>query len=151
MADMTQFLQEVTKAFETSKNIPKDELIFTYDGVLYPTATCDMDTFKALETFETREDDVMLAAYPKCVVWGSYFDHAVVWNKHLDTDTVLLMTFEDMKEILSTPEATREGSKRRANSGSPTPQKDTPEQPASSSAHKRSRFASPTSDTEPIN
>ncbi|XP_073483905.1 sulfotransferase 6B1-like isoform X4 [Aquarana catesbeiana] len=98
MADMTQFLQEVTKAFETSKNIPKDELIFTYDGVLYPTATCDMDTFKALETFETREDDVMLAAYPKCVVWGSYFDHAVVWNKHLDTDTVLLMTFEDMKE-----------------------------------------------------
>ncbi|XP_073483903.1 sulfotransferase 6B1-like isoform X2 [Aquarana catesbeiana] len=99
MADMTQFLQEVTKAFETSKNIPKDELIFTYDGVLYPTATCDMDTFKALETFETREDDVMLAAYPKCVVWGSYFDHAVVWNKHLDTDTVLLMTFEDMKEV----------------------------------------------------
>ncbi|XP_040206802.1 sulfotransferase 6B1-like [Rana temporaria] len=209
MADMTQFLQEITKAIENSKNIPKDEVIFTYNGVLYPTAVCDMVTFKALETFETREDDVMLAAYPKCgsnwttmllhsivhavhnkhpsaiipmiefkstdkfeklkadssprvlathfhyedipksffekkvkilvmfrnpkdtavslfhfynnnpilptynsfdtffsdfmsgkVVWGSYFDHAVVWNKHLDTDTLLLMTFEDMKEDL---------------------------------------------------
>ncbi|XP_073483904.1 sulfotransferase 6B1-like isoform X3 [Aquarana catesbeiana] len=86
MADMTQFLQEVTKAFETSKNIPKDELIFTYDGVLYPTATCDMDTFKALETFETREDDVMLAAYPKCGSnWTTMLLHSIVHavhNKH---------------------------------------------------------------------
>lgn len=34
------------------------------------------------------------------VTWGSYFDHAINWNKHLDEDTVLLMTFEDMKEDL---------------------------------------------------
>ncbi|XP_018412868.1 PREDICTED: sulfotransferase 6B1-like [Nanorana parkeri] len=209
MADVTRFQEEITKAFEAAKNIPKDELIFTYNGVLYPAATCNIDTFKALETFEAREDDIMMAAYPKCgsnwsvmllhnivhtvhnkqppalipiiefkspnkfekleaepsprvlgthfyydnipksfsekkakilvvfrnpkdtavsmfhfynsnpmlpnynsfdtffpdfisgkVVWGSYFDHAVVWNKHLDSDTVLLLTFEDMKEDL---------------------------------------------------
>ncbi|CAI9557459.1 unnamed protein product [Staurois parvus] len=209
MADFTQFHKELTKAFEASKNIPKDELMFTYEGVLYPTATCNIDTFKALETFETREDDIMMAAYPKCgsnwsimllhsmvhtvhnkqpcplipiiefkspnkfeilkadssprvlathfnydqipksffekkvkilvifrnpkdtavsmfhfynnnpeipnynsfddffpdfmsgkVAWGSYFDHAIVWNKHLNKDSVLLMTFEDMKEDL---------------------------------------------------
>ncbi|XP_072265384.1 sulfotransferase 6B1-like [Pyxicephalus adspersus] len=209
MADMTKFGQEVTKAFEAAKSIPKDKMIFTYNGVMYPTATCDIDTFKALETFETREDDVMLVAYPKCgsnwsmlllhsivyavhkkqpsslipliefkspnkfeklkaeasprvlgthfiyddipksffekkvkmlvvfrnpkdtavslfhfynnnpmlpdynsfdeffpdfmsgkVVWGSYFDHAVAWNEHLDLDTILLMTFEEMKEDL---------------------------------------------------
>ncbi|XP_063773961.1 sulfotransferase 6B1-like isoform X1 [Pseudophryne corroboree] len=33
------------------------------------------------------------------VIFGSYFDHAVAWNKHLD-DTNLLLTFEDMKEDL---------------------------------------------------
>ncbi|XP_072265383.1 sulfotransferase 6B1-like [Pyxicephalus adspersus] len=210
MADMSEFLHAVKEAIEASKNIPKDDLIFTYNGVTYPTATCDFDTFKALETFETREDDVMLAAYPKCgsnwtamilhsivhavhnkhpsafipmiefkapnkfeklkadssprvlsthfhydnipktffekkvkillvfrnpkdtavslfhfynsnpilpnynsfddffpdfmsgnVVWGSYFDHAAVWNNYLDKDTILLMTFEDMKEDLA--------------------------------------------------
>ncbi|XP_073483911.1 sulfotransferase 6B1-like isoform X2 [Aquarana catesbeiana] len=179
MAENPQFQKEITKAFEAAKNIPKDELLFLYNGVLFPTATCNIDTFKALETFETRDDDIMIAAYPKCgsnwsimllhsmvlavhnkqpcalipiiefkspnkfeilvifrnpkdtavsmfhfynnnpmlptynsfddffpdfmsgkVAWGSYFDHAIDWNKHLDEDTVLLMTFEDMKEDL---------------------------------------------------
>ncbi|XP_063773962.1 sulfotransferase 6B1-like isoform X2 [Pseudophryne corroboree] len=208
MASKQQFAEEVRKAFEEAKNIPKDKLIFTYNGVLYPAATCDSDTFKAIESFETRDDDLMLVAYPKCgsnwammllhsivhtvhnkepppiipliefraanklerlkaepspralgthlnydyipqsffekkvkmlvvfrnpkdtaaslfhfynnnpmlptynswddffpdfmagkVIFGSYFDHAVAWNKHLD-DTNLLLTFEDMKEDL---------------------------------------------------
>ncbi|XP_069500852.1 sulfotransferase 6B1-like isoform X1 [Ambystoma mexicanum] len=33
------------------------------------------------------------------VLWGSYFDHAVLWNKHIDDPTVLLMTFEELKEV----------------------------------------------------
>ncbi|KAM4693509.1 sulfotransferase 6B1-like [Discoglossus pictus] len=32
------------------------------------------------------------------VCWGSYFDHAVAWNKHIDDKNVLIVTFEDMKE-----------------------------------------------------
>ncbi|KAM4772729.1 sulfotransferase 6B1-like [Rhinophrynus dorsalis] len=34
------------------------------------------------------------------VCWGSYFDHAVAWNKHIDDNDVLIMTFEEMKEDL---------------------------------------------------
>ncbi|XP_056419337.1 sulfotransferase 6B1-like [Hyla sarda] len=204
-----KFTEELKKAFDAAKNTPKDELIFTYNGVMYPTSTCDIETFQTIETFEAREEDLMMVAYPKCgsnwtmlllhgivyaaykkepsaiipliefkapdkfeklkaqpsprvlgthlhydnipqpffdkkvkllvtfrnpkdtavslfhfynnnpmlptynswddffpdfmagkVVWGSYFDHAVVWNKHLDEDTILLVTFEDMKEDL---------------------------------------------------
>ncbi|XP_056419339.1 sulfotransferase 6B1-like isoform X2 [Hyla sarda] len=173
------FLEDMKKAFDAFKNTPKDELLFTYNGVMYPTAICDTETFQTIETFEAREEDLMMVAYPKCgtnwtmlllngildaaykkepakvipmiefkapnkfemlvsfrnpkdtavslfnfyknnpvlptynswddffpdfmagkVIWGSYFDHAVVWNKHIDKDTVLLKTFEDMKEDL---------------------------------------------------
>ncbi|MEE6475074.1 hypothetical protein FKM82_010608 [Ascaphus truei] len=34
------------------------------------------------------------------VFWGSYFDHALAWNKHIDEENVLIITFEDMKEDL---------------------------------------------------
>ncbi|XP_077200292.1 sulfotransferase 6B1-like isoform X2 [Paroedura picta] len=34
------------------------------------------------------------------VAWGSYFDHAVAWNKHIDDENVLLLTYEDLKEDL---------------------------------------------------
>ncbi|XP_044147160.1 sulfotransferase 6B1-like [Bufo gargarizans] len=204
-----KFMEEFKKVIEASKNIPKEDLLFTYNGVIYPTSICDVDTFKTMETFEAREDDLMMVAYPKCgsnwtssllhrllraaynkesssifpllefkapnkfeklkvepsprflgthlkydnipqsffdkkvkmmvvfrnpkdtavslfhfcnnnpvlptynswdeffpdfmagkVVFGSYFDHAVAWNKHLDDDTILLTIFEDMKEDL---------------------------------------------------
>ncbi|KAM4693518.1 sulfotransferase 6B1-like [Discoglossus pictus] len=34
------------------------------------------------------------------VVWGSYFDHAVAWNKHIDDEGVFIITFEQMKKDL---------------------------------------------------
>ncbi|XP_075451081.1 sulfotransferase 6B1-like [Ascaphus truei] len=34
------------------------------------------------------------------VLWGSYFDHALAWNKHIDEENVLIITFEEMKEDL---------------------------------------------------
>ncbi|XP_066452038.1 sulfotransferase 6B1-like [Eleutherodactylus coqui] len=209
MDNIPQFHEEMKKILDSVKNVPKEALVFTYNGVMYPAAICDTDTFKDIESFEAREDDLMLVSYPKCgshwahsllhsivgakekkeapfgipviefkvyhkyvkentvssprilathlhyhnipqsffdkkvkmlvvfrnpkdtavsffhfynnnsvlpsydtwddffpdfmagkVVNGSYFDHAVTWNKHLDEDTVLLMTFEDMKEDL---------------------------------------------------
>ncbi|XP_063773960.1 sulfotransferase 6B1-like [Pseudophryne corroboree] len=208
MATKEQLLDGLRKAFQGTSDIPQDKMLFTYNGVIYPSATCNIPTFKTIETFEAREDDIMLVAYPKCgsnwsmkllhdmvhaiynigpssvipliefglpdkfeklkeepsprvlethlhydnipkpffeknvkmlvvfrnpkdtaasmfhfyknnplipsynswdeffpdfmagkVVWGSYFDHAVAWNKHLN-EKVLLMTFENMKEDL---------------------------------------------------
>ncbi|XP_069486782.1 sulfotransferase 6B1 isoform X2 [Ambystoma mexicanum] len=34
------------------------------------------------------------------VVWGSYFDHAIAWNKHMDEEGCLIITYEDLKENL---------------------------------------------------
>ncbi|XP_066452039.1 sulfotransferase 6B1-like [Eleutherodactylus coqui] len=209
MDNNSQFHEDLKKILDAVKNVSKEALVFTYNGVMYPAAICDTDTFKDIESFEAREEDLMLVSYPKCgtnwaisllysivgakykkeapscmpaiefkaynkslkentvssprilathlhyhnipqsffdkkvkmlvvfrnpkdtavsffhfynnnpalpdydtwddffpdfmtgkVLWGSYFDHADAWNKHLDEDTVLLMTFEDMKEDL---------------------------------------------------
>ncbi|XP_034164618.2 sulfotransferase 6B1 [Pangasianodon hypophthalmus] len=34
------------------------------------------------------------------VGWGSYFDHALGWEKHMDDPNVLIVTFEELKENL---------------------------------------------------
>lgn len=33
------------------------------------------------------------------VSWGSYFDFAINWNKHLDDENVKLILYEDLKEV----------------------------------------------------
>ncbi|XP_019405268.1 PREDICTED: sulfotransferase 6B1-like isoform X2 [Crocodylus porosus] len=34
------------------------------------------------------------------VVWSSYFDHALAWNRHIDDENVLIITYEELKENL---------------------------------------------------
>ncbi|KAI5101396.1 sulfotransferase 6B1 [Silurus meridionalis] len=34
------------------------------------------------------------------VCWGSYFDHALAWEKHVDDPNVLIVTYEELKENL---------------------------------------------------
>lgn len=55
----------LNKVLVESAGIPPEELIFSYKGVLYPAAVCNPDTFQALESFEARTDDIILAGYPK--------------------------------------------------------------------------------------
>lgn len=33
------------------------------------------------------------------VGWGSYFDHAVTWNKHIEDENIMIITYEDLKEV----------------------------------------------------
>ncbi|XP_050565956.1 sulfotransferase 6B1 [Cygnus atratus] len=35
------------------------------------------------------------------VGWGSYFDHAVTWNKHIEDKNTMIITYEDLKENLT--------------------------------------------------
>ncbi|XP_049687447.1 sulfotransferase 6B1 [Accipiter gentilis] len=35
------------------------------------------------------------------VVWGSCFDHAVTWNKHIEDDNTMIIMYEDLKENLT--------------------------------------------------
>ncbi|KAE8601661.1 hypothetical protein XENTR_v10013751 [Xenopus tropicalis] len=34
------------------------------------------------------------------VCWGSYFDHVIEWNKHIDDENIMIVTFEEMKKDL---------------------------------------------------
>ncbi|XP_041418666.1 sulfotransferase 6B1 isoform X1 [Xenopus laevis] len=209
MANREKFAEHVNKMIDDLKDLQQDKLLFRYNGVLYPSLMCNQETFEALNSFETREDDIMLAAYPKCgtnwtlhlledmvhavhkkdptgfipvleftgenkfekfkeeasprilvthlsydgipknlfnkkykilvvfrnpkdtalsyyhfyknnpvfptysswdtffedfmtgnVCWGSYFDHVLEWNKHIDDENIMIVTFEEMKEDL---------------------------------------------------
>ncbi|MBN3312852.1 ST6B1 Sulfotransferase, partial [Atractosteus spatula] len=57
---------ELDKKVEAAKRMKEEDKLYRYNGLLYPTIMCSPENLKALETFEAREDDVMLAAYPKC-------------------------------------------------------------------------------------
>ncbi|XP_010002876.1 PREDICTED: sulfotransferase 6B1 [Chaetura pelagica] len=35
------------------------------------------------------------------VLWGSYFDHAVTWNKHIEDENIMTIIYEDLKENLT--------------------------------------------------
>ncbi|XP_053565240.1 sulfotransferase 6B1 [Bombina bombina] len=210
MAEKKTYNEDLLKMFEAAKQSPPEKLMFTYKGVLYASSTCNIETFQALEGFEARTDDIMLASYPKCgsnwtmqllsdmikagysrnelarlpvlefaapgkfeklkqecsprllsthllydeipknvfekrvkivvvirnpkdtavsffhfyngnpllptyttwdsfyqdfvsgkVIWGSYFDQMVAWNKHIDDDSVYIVTYEEMKQDLT--------------------------------------------------
>uniref|UniRef100_A0A8C5NLI7 Uncharacterized protein n=1 Tax=Junco hyemalis TaxID=40217 RepID=A0A8C5NLI7_JUNHY len=53
------------EAVAAANSMRRDELLFSYKGILYPTTVCSPENFKAFESFETRKDDVILAGYPK--------------------------------------------------------------------------------------
>ncbi|XP_074393517.1 sulfotransferase 6B1 [Zonotrichia albicollis] len=59
------FIDMVDKAIAAANSMHPDELLFSYKGILYPTTVCSPEIFKALESFEARRDDVILAGYPK--------------------------------------------------------------------------------------
>lgn len=45
------------------------EKLYKYKGVLYPCIMSPEENLKAMESFQAREDDIMLVAYPKCGEW----------------------------------------------------------------------------------
>lgn len=60
-----KFIELLEKMMEEGEKTPREEMLFTYDGVVYPTVLCSPELFKALESFEGRSDDVILAGYCK--------------------------------------------------------------------------------------
>lgn len=78
-----KFIEILEKAMEEGEKMTREEMLFTYDGVVYPTALCSLEVFKALESFEARSDDVMLAGYCKS---------GTNWVGQIVTDLVITST-----------------------------------------------------------
>lgn len=66
MAENSKFIKYIDKALEKSKETALSRLFFTYQEIPYPVTMCTFETFQALDTFEARSDDIVLASYPKC-------------------------------------------------------------------------------------
>uniref|UniRef100_A0A803Y684 Sulfotransferase n=1 Tax=Meleagris gallopavo TaxID=9103 RepID=A0A803Y684_MELGA len=60
-----KFIDVIDKAIVVGNTMDRDELLFSYKGILYPVALCSLEVFRAMESFEARSDDVILAGYPK--------------------------------------------------------------------------------------
>ncbi|XP_066479059.1 sulfotransferase 6B1-like [Tiliqua scincoides] len=74
MAKNRQHVAEfMDKVMVDGANMRKEDTYFSYKGVLYPTALCNPETLQALESFEARMDDVVLAGYPK--TGTNWLDH----------------------------------------------------------------------------
>ncbi|XP_056343849.1 sulfotransferase 6B1-like [Oenanthe melanoleuca] len=59
------FTDLIAKGVAAGSVMKRDEMMFSHKGILYPTTICSPEAFKALESFEARSDDVILAGYPK--------------------------------------------------------------------------------------
>ncbi|XP_067901466.1 sulfotransferase 6B1 [Heterodontus francisci] len=207
------FQDRLEQILERAKKLQPEEMMFRYQGLLYPTVLSSVESLQALLRFEARPEDMLIASYPKCgfnwvnqllwdiatvnrneskdgrpalkikllefegpercemmkndpsprvygthnhyenippsvfekktkvlvvfrnpkdnavsyyhfhqnnpvlpsfaswdeffkkymigeVGWGSYFDHALIWEKHIDDENVMIITYEELKENL---------------------------------------------------
>ncbi|XP_027766738.1 sulfotransferase 6B1-like [Empidonax traillii] len=82
----------VEKAEVVARTMRRDELLFSYNGILYPVTVCSPETFRALESFEARSDDIILAGYPKSELSYSLPSHAMLhFFRLIRTDILLLI------------------------------------------------------------
>uniref|UniRef100_A0A8V0XLP1 Sulfotransferase n=1 Tax=Gallus gallus TaxID=9031 RepID=A0A8V0XLP1_CHICK len=58
-------IEVVENSFSENEKTSPEDLLFSYDGILYPAALSSPETLEALKSFETRSNDVILAGYPK--------------------------------------------------------------------------------------
>ncbi|KAF5894612.1 sulfotransferase 6B1-like [Clarias magur] len=83
------FKTNKTKILAVFRN-PKDTLVsyyhFTNNNPVLPKA----------ESWDKFFSDFMSGEVP----WGSYFDHALAWEKHVDGPNVMIVTYEELKENL---------------------------------------------------
>uniref|UniRef100_A0A8V0XYL6 Sulfotransferase n=1 Tax=Gallus gallus TaxID=9031 RepID=A0A8V0XYL6_CHICK len=182
-------IEVVENSFSENEKTSPEDLLFSYDGILYPAALSSPETLEALKSFETRSNDVILAGYPKTgtnwleemvreiestdakyteeemkerinaekelqmfprlefgdpgvfeillllrnpkdtavsyyhfynnmpvlpsfatwdeyfaafmsgkLAWGSYFDHLMEWNRYIDHERMMMISYEELKE-----------------------------------------------------
>ncbi|XP_073528787.1 sulfotransferase 6B1-like [Phyllobates terribilis] len=90
-----KFLAEMKKIVEEAKNKTPEELQVSYKGILYPSLLCSEATFQAMETFEAREDDLLIMTYPKCGTnWTIEILHQMLFELQNKEPTIDQAMFE---------------------------------------------------------
>uniref|UniRef100_A0A673BNH0 Sulfotransferase n=1 Tax=Sphaeramia orbicularis TaxID=375764 RepID=A0A673BNH0_9TELE len=84
------FYQNKTKMLVIFRN-PKDTLVSYYH---FCNNNPVLPSMKSWESFFT---DFLSGDVP----WGSYFDHALAWEKKMDDPSVMVVTYEELKQNLS--------------------------------------------------
>ncbi|XP_069787025.1 sulfotransferase 6B1 isoform X2 [Narcine bancroftii] len=77
---------EVLVVFRNPKDVAVSYYHFCQNNPLLPNPTSWDDFFKQYMMGE--------------VAWGSYFDSALIWEKHIDDEDVMVITYEELKENL---------------------------------------------------
>ncbi|XP_009889763.1 PREDICTED: sulfotransferase 6B1-like [Charadrius vociferus] len=88
-------IEIVENSFAQGEKTPPEDMLFSYRGILYPATLSSRETLEALKSFETRNDDVILAGYPK--TGTNWLDQMV---KELES-TDAKYTEEEMKERIN--------------------------------------------------
>lgn len=60
-----KFIEILEKVMKEGEQMTPEEMLITHEGIVYPTVFCNPEQFKALEAFQARSDDVVLAGYCK--------------------------------------------------------------------------------------
>ncbi|XP_068088075.1 sulfotransferase 6B1-like [Hyperolius riggenbachi] len=78
-----QFLEFIQKTAEQASKLTPEELKCNYKGTLYPSVLCSEATFQSMGTLEARDDDVLIATYPKCGTnWTIQILHELLFGIH---------------------------------------------------------------------
>ncbi|XP_071997013.1 sulfotransferase 6B1-like [Engystomops pustulosus] len=107
MTNLEKFQAEMKRIVEQANNMTPEEMQFSYKGILYPSLLCSEASFQAMESFEAREDDVLIITYPKCGTnWTIQILHQMLFllhNKEPTLDQAMLEfgkpeKYEDLKQ-----------------------------------------------------
>lgn len=66
MAKQTKEREKLMHMLFTPEKTSPEDLLFDYKGILYLRTVCSEELLKLLETFEAREDDLLITCSPKC-------------------------------------------------------------------------------------
>lgn len=96
-----KFIDLLDKAIAVGDTMDRDDLLFSYKGILYPTTVCSPEIFKALESFEARQEDVILAGYPKSGTnWvGQILTDLVTTSAENNEDETNSLNDEELEEF----------------------------------------------------
>lgn len=59
-------MNDLTKVISDTQNRTPEELQVLYEGFILPARMCKLETLHSLQSLETRKEDILLIAYPKC-------------------------------------------------------------------------------------